>query len=95
MTEHVESIFQEADNNIHLIHRLGVYPFGKDIPRYPAFNFFLLQAQVLQVLRILQTHPALQVLRVLPALQLVPALPAPLQEVPLAAAAAPELYCSP
>ncbi|MGD0237969.1 MAG: hypothetical protein ABSC55_25980 [Syntrophorhabdales bacterium] len=42
---------------------VGVYPLGKDIPRYPVSTIFLVPAQALQALRALR---ALQVLQVLP-----------------------------
>jgi len=61
-------------------------------------NFYPVLAQVHQVLqthRVFQAHQVHQVHQVLQTRQVVPVLPAPVQETPLAAAAAPVLYCSP
>ena len=56
-------------------------------------NFYLVLAQVHQVLQALRAHQVLRVRRVLQTHQVVLALPAPVQEAPLVVAT-PVFYCS-
>jgi len=56
--------WQQAFHDIRhsLLHRLGVYPLGGDIPLYHASTIFPVLAQVPQVLQALPVLPVLQVL---------------------------------
>ena len=65
-----------------LLHRLGVYPLGEDIPLYHASTIFPVLAQVPQVLQALPVLPVLQALPS-PVLAQVPQVPQVSQVLPV------------